>query len=241
MNQILSLGSSYKSSGEDGLDYRQVRLIIDKAILLNDENPDGSVAKYAFSAILEAGMSSIEAEKYVEDALFKYAFYYPTLIPLLYRWLQKYKLGMNVSGRLYDILEKSFKSGQSDNVVWCIFLIIRCDPGYKTEIIAKAIKDQSPMVILMAYVYAKSFGESVEPLKDWANALISKLASEDIMEYDLDQYWIVLYQLFLDGEIKQPYTAQEDQKVFACLKKQDVSFVAYDHDMLKPIHLSLPF
>lgn len=235
MNQILSLASQDTASEPPGLVYRQVRLIIDKAILLSDENPDGSVAKYAFSAILDMGIADEDTEKYVEDALLKYAYYYPTLVPLLYRWVQKRIFRIEMRDRIYSILDKSFKSGQSDNIVWCMFLLISSDLVYRSEIIDRALQDASPMVILMAYVYAKSHRKTIDPIKAWANSLIDRLRSKEVSEYDLDQYWIVLYQLFLDGEIPQPYTAQEDKKVFDTLKKEKVTFVRYDHKMLNPV------
>jgi hypothetical protein len=193
MNQILSLAASPDKGSEGGLNYRQLRLIIDKAILLNDENPDGSVAKYAFAAILEIGISDEASEKFVEDALLKYAFYYPSLVPVLYRWLQRYSFRFEIGDRLYSILEKSFRSGHSDNIVWCIFMLIRADMQYREDVIKKSIEDQSPMVILMAYVYAKSHGESIDDIQKWAMTYLGRFRNKEIVEHDLDQYWIVLY------------------------------------------------
>lgn len=241
MNQVLAMACNEAPNKEAGLGYRSVRLIIEKAILLSADNPDGSVAKYAFAAILEMGFHEEDAEKYVEDSLLRYAYYYPALVPLLYRWIERYSFKIEVGSRINAILEKSFKSGHSDNITWCIFLLIKTDPCIRPEILEKAISEGSALVVLMSYVYAKSHKANVQIIKGWAEALMAKLSSGEIVEHDLDQYWIVFYQLFLDGEIDNPYLAQEDKKVFSCLKKNKVSFVDYDHKGLKPIFSAFPF
>lgn len=40
--------------------------------------------------------------------------------------------------------------------------------------------------------------------------------------YELDRYWILLYQLFFHGEIANPYA---DEPTFEILKKHDVQFL----------------
>ncbi len=237
MNQVLALATSHETLEEEPrhgkLNYRQARLIIDKAILLGHENPDGSVAKYAFSAIIDTGVIDDETEKYVEDYLLKYSFYYPSLIPLIHRWLQKYPYRIHIGDRIFSILKKSVRSGNSDNIVWCIFYLIKNDAYYRDEVIDLAIDEQSSIVLLMAYVYAVSFRQNTEKIENWAKDLVERFYNGDVIEYDLDKHWIVLYQLFLDGKIEQPYKSQEDQKVFSILKKNNISFVDYDSKQLK--------
>ncbi|WP_174800872.1 antiviral reverse transcriptase Drt4 [Martelella limonii] len=241
MNQVLALADRHKDVKKDGLSYKDVRLIIEKAIILSDENPDGSVAKYAFSSILEMGFSELDAEKYVEDSLLRYSFYYPSLVPLIYRWIERYSVKIEAKDRILSILDRSFKSGHSDNVTWCIFLLIRTDPAFRKDIIEKSLAENSPLVILMSYVYTKTHGADTRAFKEWANRLKEKLTARQIVEYDLDQYWVVLYQMFLDGEIDNPYAAQEDIKVFNCLKKEKVSFVDYGHKGLDLIFKDIRF
>lgn len=41
--------------------------------------------------------------------------------------------------------------------------------------------------------------------------------------YELDQYWLLLYHLFLDGRIPNPYP---DEEAFTVMKGSGVSFLA---------------
>ena len=56
---------------------------------------------------------------------------------------------------------------------------------------------------------------------DAAVAFANELVQSSTL-YELDQYWILLYQLFFHDRIGNPY---EDEPTFEILKKYDVQFV----------------
>lgn len=235
MNQVLALASpEYKNndtSVERGLSYRQLRLIVDKAVSLGGDFPDGSAIKYAFASILETGVIGEDAETHLQDTLLKYACYYPSLIPLIYRWIGESALYSNIESRLLHLYKTSLESGQSDNAVWCIYYLFSCTGvTLSNKVLADACKSEDPMVMLMGYVYAKQNNLPLADISDWAKRKIDSLKSGEIEEYDIDRYWLLFYQLFFDGVLAStPYTSQEDQKVFTVLKKFGVSFVDYEH------------
>lgn len=240
MNQVLALATPKvtKDDPDDKprLNYRQLRLIIDKAISLGADYPDGSVIKYAFSSILETGVSGDDAETHLQDTLLKYAFYYPSLIPIIYKWIGKSQLQFEIYDRLVHIFRHSLAKGQSDNAVWCIYYLLSCLRHSDINILDEACKDETPMVMLMGYIYAKKRKQPLNTIIDWANKKIGSLKSGEIETYDIDRYWLVFYQLFLDDEIATPpYTTNEDKEVFKILKNYGVSFVNYDHpDIVDP-------
>lgn len=244
MNQVLALANpkfydeKNENENESSLKYRQIRLIIDKAISIGSDYPDGSAIKYAFASIIEAGVSGEDAETHLQDTLLKYSFYYPALVPLIYRWINNSNINFDIHDRIMHIFRHSLSQGQSDNAVWCIYYLFACAHGTKeTSILSAACKDEAPMVMLMAYVYAKKNNLPLKEIADWSTGKIEDLKAGRIEEYDIDRYWILFYQLFLDGIIKEaPYIAQEDNKVFNILKANGVSFVNYEHeDLINPI------
>ncbi len=65
----------------------------------------------------------------------------------------------------------------------------------------------------------------------WARAVAAKRRKGNISDYDLDQFWMPLYQLYIDDLIPEvPYPDDEERRVFRLLKDQNVSFMDFAHD-----------
>ena len=240
MNQILALAGMKESEIENDngkLNFKLLRLIIEKAVILSEEYPDGSVIKYAFSAILEIGVSGDDSERYLQDSLLKYAFYFPSLIPLIHRWTGSYALHSEIEARVHKLYRHSLQQGQSDNVVWCIYYLLRTIDHNHQEILSEVCEDEAPLSMLMGYVYAKKKGYEVKAISDWANLRIESFKSDEIDAFDIDRYWLVFYQLYLDGIISTPpYKESKDNKIFEILKEHNMSFINYEHpDLDNPI------
>jgi len=222
--------------------FRQLKLIIEKAVALSKSYPDGSVIKYAFAAITEIGIENEclgtdgdAAERYFEDALLRYAYYYPTLIPLIQRWLSDKPSSNNliehrVERRVAALLERSFSLAQSDNIVWCIYYLLQLSGEADDSLLERCCGSKDPMVVLMGYVYAKKKRLSLDPLLAWAKEFDLGIKEERLREYDVDRVWLVLYQMYRDGEMaKPPYQAKHDSRVFETMKEMGVSFVDWGH------------
>lgn len=222
---------------------RQLKLIVDKAVALSKSYPDGSVIKYAFAAIIEVGIDSEglgsdgdAAERFFEDALLRHAYYFPTLIPLIQRWLSEKPsssslIESRVERRLTTLLARSFALAQSDNIVWCIYYLLQVNEEADVGLLERCCETNDPMVVLMGYVYAKKKKLPLHPLLDWANAFALGLKEERLSDYDVDRVWLVQYQLFQDGEIASPpYQSKDDNRVFETMKELGVSFVSWDHE-----------
>lgn len=86
------------------------------------------------------------------------------------------------------------------------------------------------MAILMGYVYAKFSKIDGSAIVDWAKDKIKSFKQHEIDVYDIDRYWLVFYQLYFDGAIpKPPYNDQADNEIFVLLKKENVSFIDFEH------------
>lgn len=217
-------------------------MIIDKAVALSKEFPDGSVIKYAFSAIIEIGIANEgidsddeAAERYFEDALLRYAYYYPTVIPLIQRWLPRVvsadsRVERRVERRVLKLLDRSFALAQSDNIVWCIYYLLQLSVHAHEDLPGRCINTNDPMVVLMGYIYAKKCRQSIRSFSEWAARLKDEFNDSRLTEYDLDRVWLPIYQLFFDGVIEEPpYTSDDDNSVFTALKEDGVSFIDFDH------------
>lgn len=230
--------------GQDGdttqrkkIKFRQLKLIIDKAISLSKEFPDGSVLKYALSAIIEIGIedNQEEAHRYFQDACLRYAYYYPTLIPLIQRWLPStapiQPNEHKIEKRINSLLSRSIQQGQSDNIVWCIYFLLQMTGETVNDLLEKCCNSDDPMVVLMGFVYAKKRAMDITPIQQWAGNKIDQIKNNNLQEYDIDRFWLVLYQLYFEGVVDTPpYSDANDNKIFEILKDENVSFVDWEHD-----------
>lgn len=225
-----------------GPDLRQIRAILDRALELSKDFPDGSVMKYTLSALIdrfpkESGLSAVDSaeERFIEDSLFRFSFFFPTIIPIIQRWLQHYpsldpRVEDRVEARLLKLLDRSFELGQSDNIVWCLHYLLQLGRTGQQEIAARCIASGDPIVVAMGYYYSKRMGMPLRRFRAWVRAVAAKRRKGNISDYDLDQFWLPLYQLYFDGLISEiPYPDGHEREVFVRLKAQDVSFMDFAH------------
>jgi hypothetical protein len=230
------------AAGQRQLNMRQIRATLDRALELSKDFPDGSVMKYALSSIVdrfpkESGLSTMDSaeERFIEDALFRFSFFFPTIIPIIQRWLQHYpssdsRVEDRVEARLLQLLARSFELGQSDNIVWCLHYLLQLGRAGRMEIADSCIASGDPLVVAMGYYYAKRSTLPLRRFSAWGRKVASMRSQDKISDYDLDQFWLPLYQLYFDNLIPDvPYTEIDDRAVFDRLKKDDVSFIDFDH------------
>lgn len=226
--------------------FRQVKMIIDKAVSLSKEYPDGSVMKYAFAGIIDIGVDVTDdgAEQYLIDSLFRYSYYFPALIPLIQRVIGRLGIfGPNISFEfIFKLLHRSFEQGQSDNIIWCMYYLCQIPAFTHAGLLEQCCAKDDPMVILMGYVYAKKNDLSLDALITWAEEKVKGAQAEILNEYDIDRVWLVLYQLYHDGILKtppyKPHVAANgkdphNNEVFDLLKKEKVSFIDFEHEDIK--------
>lgn len=221
----------------------QVRLVLDHALHLSREFPDGSVMKYAVSSILSAGLKDETAELVFHDALLKNSYYFPSLIPLIYKWIKCPKANSEIfryddNDRIGKLLAHSIQLEQTDHAVWCMYYMIIEQTFYfdNQNMMAHMCETDTPMLILMGYIFCKKKGIGyTAPAARWAAKKIQQLHACQITEYDIDRFWLVFYQFYLDGVIAAPpyKLASKDNAIFELLKAEGVSFINFSHEDLR--------
>ena len=192
----------------------QVSDIMDAAVRLHKENPDGSVLKYAVNSIVNRvdDRSSLELIKYV----IKLCYHYPILIPTLYQPLKT--VYRNSSADFKDqflfLLHDSIIYRRSDAVSWLLFYLKKFHNDIPADISEEIISNGDCIALTILADFTAHEGKVV----NFAN----QLDKNDLLE--LDNYWLLLYQLYLKRKIRNPYT---NDNTFKVLSNHMVSFIKY--------------
>lgn len=200
--------------GDKEITSSKVSNILDTAVRLQRNNPDGSIVKYAANAIVRKldDSSSVEFAKYV----LKLCFHYPVLIPILKRPLTRvYKnKSYNCKSKFIFLLKISIDYDRSDTVCWLLYYLKLFHNDIPVSIADKIINWGDCMSLSLLSEYPTHQGKVIK----FAN----KLNKQDL--YELDTYWLLLYQLYLKDKITNPYS---NDNTFKILKKHKVSFIKF--------------
>lgn len=185
---------------------------LDFAVHLNKETPDGSVLRYAIGAIASRGTSDVAI------AIFNYtlnlAWHFPALLPLLEKIDARsdaYDVDVTHE-KLNKIITINALHRRSDGMCWALYYLKQLNREPGEDEIKEVIKSKDCAAITMLC----KFNNSIALAKEYALRVIEKATL-----YELDQNWLLLYELFLHNHINNPYQAES---TFDILKKYDVSF-----------------
>lgn len=192
---------------------------LDYAVILAERHPEGSVLKFAANIVANAKldfMDNIGALNY----LLTLAFHRPELLPVLTRLIEAGYINFGdcmldrygSSAKLNRIAQENARLQRSDGMCWSLFHLGRLGAKISDET-AKAIVASRDAMAMLALWWASDAHRGV--VVDFCNSL----DKTDL--YELDRYWMLLYQLVSGGDIANPY----DDKVFETLKKLDVDFL----------------
>jgi hypothetical protein len=148
---------------------------------------------------------------------------YPIIIPNLSELFKKedpseYK---NYKDKINSILLEHTLNRRSDAITWCLYFLIKLKLTIDPNIALQVIGTKDCIPILMLYL-SLSFEKEVIA---FCNNLITN--SQKINDcFLLDQYWLLLYQLFYDNKINNPYLKTDSSyTAFEELKKNRVTFI----------------
>ena len=179
---------------------------VDKQVI----SPDGSVIKYAAKTIVR------DVDNKTADIVLKYllglCIKYPILIPVLSTLFEKVDTtnGFVYTSQLIKILGEHTINRRSDAIAWTLYYLNKFSQSIPSDT-AKAIIASNDCVAILLLYLSKQFDSEVV-------AFCNGLDKTDI--FLLDQYWLLLYQLFLDGKIANPY-ADENAYVDILESKAD--------------------
>lgn len=184
---------------------------IDFALQLKKKTPDGSVLKFAVKSIIYQ-LDELAIQPVLEYLL-NLSRFYPLLLPLLdYLFAHTTINAAPYAKNLNAILIDNAINRRSDGMCWALYFLNQYKLSISCEGVRKVIESCDCMAILMLHL-AGAF-------KDEVKGFVDSLDKSD--SYELDQYWVLLYQLFHDGVIENSYS---DENCFDILKAEEVSFV----------------
>jgi hypothetical protein len=168
---------------------------LDYAVDKQAVSPDGSVLKYAAKTIIN------DVDEKTVDLILKYllglCIKYPILIPLLNKLFDKIDQtgGFVYTQQLIKILEEHTINRRSDAMAWTLYYINKFAQPIPNETAKNIIESGDCISILLLYLSTQYDKEVI--------AFCDRLDKTDI--FLIDQYWLLLYQLFLDNKITNPY------------------------------------
>jgi hypothetical protein len=196
--------------GKEVNSYEAIQFL-DYAVGLSNRYPEGSVLKFAFKAILNKELTFMAKFDVLRFGI-TLSFYNPVLLPLLETLIDETWIlsGIDSIQKINCIVEENTKLFRSDGMCWGLYLLSKFDGKIEESVASKVIATGDVFSILMLYWS----GQYMELVKEFADSL----DKDDL--YTLDNYWLLLYQLYFDGNIKALY----DDDVFKVLKSNNVSF-----------------
>lgn len=222
---VFELGNS-APTGELLSSYDTFRFL-DFAVSLSKSNPSGSVLKYAASMLANRKFK-FGHDLEVLNYLLGLAFHHPDLLPTLTKLLDSSYLAFDgdkfdLSGaslKLEKIVSENSRLQRSDGMCWGLYYMGRVEAKISSET-AKAIIDTGDAFAMLALYWTEQHQDAVV-------AFCKALDYDDL--YLLDRYWILLYQLYLDEKIADPYA----DGVFVSLKSQGVTFLRIKENVATP-------
>ncbi|MGE8450440.1 MAG: antiviral reverse transcriptase Drt4 [Pseudomonadales bacterium] len=186
---------------------------LDYAVHLNRAVPDGSVLKLAAGLICHRAQGDTAAT--VFQYILSLSWHYPVLLPLLEKIdaTSDYYDKEAVTAKLNGILETNALHRRSDGMCWALYYLKQLSSHPTAENIELVIQTSDATAIALLSI----FESATDAVVAHARQVI-----ENCTLYELDQNWILLYQLFLNEKIENPYM---NDPTFEILKKHDVQFL----------------
>lgn len=210
---VLALRNSLPS--KETIDERKAIDYLDYSVRLAKESPGGSVLKYALRALIGV-IASSDVEWNVKNIVIQYAlnlsFYRPVLLPMLNLILDD---DFTINEEFFQkLLDEFIRLRYSDIISWALYFFGKFNITITTNSAEKILATGDCIPILFLYLSGN----------DAQKKLVIKFARSLKTQslYTRDQYWLLLYQLFLEGKIANAYG---NKNAFETLKAHNISFV----------------
>ncbi|WLP07916.1 hypothetical protein [Pseudomonas putida] len=169
--------------------------------------------RYAISTIAPRAID--ETAVAVFNYTLNLAWHFPALLPLLEKIdarSDQYDVDATQE-KLNKIITANALHRRSDGMCWALYYIKQLSREPGEEQIKQVLNSKDCAAITMLCKFNNSIGQA----KEHALGIISNATL-----YELDQNWLLLYELFLHNHIDNPY---QTENTFDILKKYDVAFL----------------
>lgn len=205
----LALPKGEEVSACDAINY------LNLAVRLAQQSPDGSVLKYALKSLLARKLGFMADVDVLRYAL-NLSFHQPVLLPLLDKLFEStIFLGVFLySNELKLLALEHAHLRRSDAVSWALYYLNKYGVAIEDSCANEILASRDCVPLLLLYLSGDTKHQ---------NCVIEFAKAIDLTDlYELDQYWLLLYQLFVDKKIATPYT---DEDAFEIMAAEGVSFV----------------
>lgn len=192
---------------------RQVASFFDYASQLQQQQPDGSVVKYA-ARVLANRVASDAAGMFVNYTM-QWAYHYPAVLPMVCRVLERFVVPVD-GERIRDLIQRHMTYRRSDAVCWSLYLLYLCKEKLGSCLAKKIVKSAD----CMAMAAMVSTRQHVSRVRTFVRNL------DGTLHYEVDKYWILVYELTRRGDLAPSALENYFQKTgLDVLSKHDVSFL----------------
>jgi hypothetical protein len=202
----------------DSVGFYEASRYLDFAVTVAKANPSVSALKYALKSLLARGISDNAISDFFLYFLML-AYRQPTLLPLL-EMLPRRNLLIGIGAHeetLNRLLLVYAKSGKADAVVWAIYFLTMASLSIRNDS-AKAILDsQDCLSLTLLY----RFGSREQ--KDAVVTLAKSTVQQDL--YIRDQYWVLLYEIYREKRIGNPYHRAPKDQAFKVMRDKGIHFI----------------
>lgn len=187
---------------------------INSAILINRKTPDGSVLKYAVQLIIKHLDDNAPLSVY--RSVLNLSWHYPILIPYLDYLIDNSNLtNEDIEPHLTKLIKDNCILMRSDGICWPLHIMKKNGITPSVDVISSVLnsKDCVALTILNSMIHD-------ENIVNFANSVV---ATGD--QYYIDNYWLLLYQLFREGKIAD---VDDNVDAFIILRDNGVNFIPED-------------
>lgn len=185
---------------------------INHALTINKQTPDGSVLKYAIQLIVN--FLDERAPATVYSSVLNLSWHYPILIPYLDVLIEKSNIDRSaIDNQLNALIIENCKHRRSDGICWPLHIMKKLEIAPADATIDAIIESED--CVGLTILNSMLIGN--KQIVDFADGIIQ---SGD--NYLIDTYWLLLYQLFRDGDVRNAYG---NIRIFDTLLHFDVNFI----------------
>jgi hypothetical protein len=215
------LPSNFISDNYERRKYTLLEVVnyLDRAVRLNKVTPDGSVLKYAIKSIV--GDINEHSLSDVLDYTINLAWHFPLILPLLDSLLSSENVSPSeYEARLSKLVVVNANNSRSDGMAWSLYYIKKFNLKISTEACGEVIRSKDCVAMLCLY----RLNVGTPHIVEFANNLLCKT------EYEKDQYWLLLYELYHDDKIGEVY---KGDGLFELMKSNGVTFMPEEGELSK--------
>ncbi|PSU99321.1 hypothetical protein C9J27_10195 [Photobacterium kishitanii] len=188
--------------------------MLNYAVDLQAKNSDGSILKYTIKSLTcKANMSG-------KEVLLEYtanlSMHYPVLLPLLVDLLPtaNCEVDDNYHVSINAALQECIINRNSDGIIWCLFYLKKY---YASSLSEKLARD----IILTEDCLSITMLSLFEQHEKKAVAFAKKIMAKSL--FTIDQYWLLLYQMYYLKKIENPYKVPEKYNNLSKNRKGEIN------------------